>query len=101
MISRPNLALLALCAGSAIHAQQWTTNDDSRRTAPDRSASSDYGHFGGPVGALSAVGSDGFTTFGHPLFPAYSARIKETKWCDPTVKAYTGYIDIAVRTCSS
>ncbi|KAI0033637.1 serine carboxypeptidase [Vararia minispora EC-137] len=49
------------------------------------------------VGSLEAVSSDTFTTFSHPLFPAYSARIKETDFCDPTVKSYTGYIDMEAR----
>ncbi|KZV77257.1 serine carboxypeptidase [Peniophora sp. CONT] len=52
-----------------------------------------------PVGALrSSVSVDGFTTFGHPLFPRYSARIKRLEnWCDEQVGAYTGYIDIQAR----
>ncbi|VDC04910.1 unnamed protein product [Peniophora sp. CBMAI 1063] len=52
-----------------------------------------------PVGALrTAVRGDKFTTFGHPLFPGYSARIKRlNNWCDEQVGAYTGYIDVQAR----
>ena len=39
-----------------------------------------------PVGELSAVNSDQWTTLRHPLFPKYSARIKQSHFCDTTVK---------------
>ena len=39
-----------------------------------------------PVGELSALESDQWTTLRHPVFPAYSARIKQTHFCDSTVK---------------
>ncbi|VDB85108.1 unnamed protein product [Peniophora sp. CBMAI 1063] len=88
-------ALVALSTGASA-AQQWTAGDTYGWTAPDRAASSYHG-FAGPVGALSNVRGDGYTTFSHPLFPEYSARIKESRWCDSGVKTYTGYIDIAAR----
>ena len=90
------LAVFGVMAIRAAAARQWTTGDASRWTAPDHAASSYHG-FNGPIGALSNVRSDGYTTFSHPLFPEYSARIKESEWCDTTVKTYTGYIDIAAR----
>ncbi|PVF96679.1 peptidase S10 serine carboxypeptidase [Serendipita vermifera] len=36
-----------------------------------------------------------FSTLTHPEYPEHRIRIKETKgFCDPTVKAYTGFVDI-------
>ncbi|KAI0048898.1 serine carboxypeptidase [Auriscalpium vulgare] len=46
-----------------------------------------------PVGSLRNVSGDAFTTLRHPLFPAHSVRIKQSNFCDTTVKTYTGYID--------
>ena len=39
-----------------------------------------------PVGKLSAVGFDQWTTLHHPVFPGYSVRIKQSRFCDATVK---------------
>ncbi|KAI0276746.1 serine carboxypeptidase [Russula aff. rugulosa BPL654] len=50
-----------------------------------------------PVGQLSAIESDQWTILRHPVFPKYSARIKQTNFCDTTVKAYTGYIDFQAK----
>lgn len=44
---------------------------------------------------LYSLSASEFSTLTHPLYPNHHVRIKETKgFCDPTVKAYTGYIDI-------
>jgi carboxypeptidase C (cathepsin A) len=51
-----------------------------------------------PVEELSALSEAQFTTLGHPVFPNYSVRIKKSSdFCDGTVNAYTGYIDIEAR----
>ncbi|KAI0071137.1 serine carboxypeptidase [Panus rudis PR-1116 ss-1] len=51
-----------------------------------------------PMEDLSLLSSDSFTTLTHPVFPKYSVRVKKsTDFCDGTVNAYTGYIDIQVR----
>ncbi|TFK72336.1 serine carboxypeptidase [Pluteus cervinus] len=50
-----------------------------------------------PLESLSAVKELEYTTFGHPLFPRYSVRLKKTAFCDENVNAYTGYIDIQAR----
>ncbi|KAI0058953.1 serine carboxypeptidase [Artomyces pyxidatus] len=50
-----------------------------------------------PLGSLSAVGASEFTTLEHPMFPRHSVRIKQSEFCDTTVKAYTGYIDIEAK----
>ncbi|KAF7345693.1 Carboxypeptidase [Mycena venus] len=50
-----------------------------------------------PVGTLEALSETSFTTLSHPAFPHYAVRIKRTPFCDETVRAYTGYIDIAAR----
>jgi hypothetical protein len=39
-----------------------------------------------PVGDLSAVRSDKWTTLRHHVFPRYSVRIKQSHFCDTTVK---------------
>ncbi|KZT24355.1 serine carboxypeptidase [Neolentinus lepideus HHB14362 ss-1] len=49
-----------------------------------------------PVGNLNAL-TDTFTLLGHPAFPKYSVRIKQSDFCDGTVAAYTGYIDVEAR----
>ncbi|KAL0955699.1 hypothetical protein HGRIS_001920 [Hohenbuehelia grisea] len=50
-----------------------------------------------PLETLDALSDSRFTTFGHPAFPRYSVRAKKTRFCDNTVNAYTGYIDIEAR----
>ncbi|KAF9779565.1 peptidase S10 serine carboxypeptidase [Thelephora terrestris] len=37
---------------------------------------------------------DEFATLSHPKFPYHQVRIKKTGFCDPTVNAYTGYLDV-------
>ncbi|KZV59826.1 serine carboxypeptidase [Peniophora sp. CONT] len=83
-------ALLGAAGVALGSSSQWTTGDAwSAYDAPADGFSA--------VGALSSVQTESFTSFSHPLFPKYSARIKQTEWCDSTVKAYTGYIDIEAR----
>jgi len=50
-----------------------------------------------PYGSLSSLAETQYATLGHPLFPRYNVRIKKSKFCDETVNAYTGYIDIEAR----
>ncbi|KAF9516920.1 hypothetical protein BS47DRAFT_1375810 [Hydnum rufescens UP504] len=51
------------------------------------------GKLAAPISASNAADSN-FTSFEHPSFPAHTLRIKRTvDFCDPTVKAYSGYID--------
>lgn len=42
---------------------------------------------------LSSINED-YTSLYHTGFPHHSVRIKKTNFCDPTVNAYTGYIDV-------
>ncbi|TFK48028.1 serine carboxypeptidase [Heliocybe sulcata] len=49
-----------------------------------------------PFGQLNGL-SDEFTTLTHPAFPKHSVRVKKSGFCDGTVAAYTGYIDIEAR----
>ena len=67
----PLLPLAATVAGT-----QWPLTGNLRRPEV-------YEGFTA-VGALrNAVSGEGFTTFGHPLFPGYSARIRHLEhWCD-------------------
>ncbi|EMD36610.1 hypothetical protein CERSUDRAFT_124360 [Gelatoporia subvermispora B] len=46
-----------------------------------------------PLEDFSALSTDEYTTLGHPLFPSYNVRIKQSTFCDGTARAYTGYID--------
>ncbi|TRM68590.1 peptidase S10 serine carboxypeptidase [Schizophyllum amplum] len=43
---------------------------------------------------LSSLPADDFTSLSHPHFPNHGVRVKKTSFCDPTVNAYTGYLDI-------
>ncbi|KAF8879930.1 Alpha/Beta hydrolase protein [Infundibulicybe gibba] len=46
---------------------------------------------------LGSLSQSTFSTLKHPAFPHHSVRIKKTNFCDGTVGAYTGYIDIEAR----
>ncbi|KAJ6544884.1 Alpha/Beta hydrolase protein [Mycena vulgaris] len=43
---------------------------------------------------MNALLENEFTVLMHPVFQNYNVRIKKSAFCDDTVKAYTGYIDI-------
>ncbi|KAF8529285.1 peptidase S10 serine carboxypeptidase [Hysterangium stoloniferum] len=43
---------------------------------------------------ISSLPQDRFTVLTHHDFPAQQLRIKRTEFCDPTVKAWTGYVDV-------
>ncbi|KAI5118997.1 hypothetical protein M0805_004407 [Coniferiporia weirii] len=53
--------------------------------------------FPAPTQSLASVSNRTFTIAGHPSFPDYGIRIKKTRFCDGTVNAYTGYIDVGTR----
>ncbi|KAJ3850914.1 serine carboxypeptidase [Lentinula lateritia] len=53
--------------------------------------------FFAPLESLSYVQESEFSVLGHPFFPKHSVRIKKSDFCDSTVNAYTGYIDIEAR----
>jgi len=99
MFSRPLLALLALAGvvasesvqlrvqdpeTSVLRPPQTEVTNKSRLDLPfgTRPLGSEFE----PVGELKAVGSDQWTILRHPLLPKYSARIKESNFCDTTVK---------------
>ncbi|TBU41993.1 serine carboxypeptidase [Dichomitus squalens] len=50
-----------------------------------------------PLGDLSSLSSTEFTSLGHPIFPRHNVRIKQSHFCDASVRAYTGYIDVEAR----
>ncbi|KAI0354044.1 hypothetical protein OH77DRAFT_1521979 [Trametes cingulata] len=50
-----------------------------------------------PLGDLSALSPTQFTRLAHPAFPHHSVRVKESRFCDEEVRAYTGYIDVEAR----
>ncbi|EKM51716.1 uncharacterized protein PHACADRAFT_150354 [Phanerochaete carnosa HHB-10118-sp] len=50
-----------------------------------------------PFGGLEALSTAYFTVLAHPAFPHHSVRIKKSRFCDGTVDAYTGYIDVKAR----
>ncbi|KAJ7062721.1 Alpha/Beta hydrolase protein [Mycena amicta] len=37
------------------------------------------------------------TILTHPKFPKHSVRVKQSRFCDNTVRSYTGYIDVEAR----
>ncbi|KAF8599602.1 serine carboxypeptidase [Ceratobasidium sp. AG-I] len=44
---------------------------------------------------LATLSSEGFVTVGHQYFPSYQVRVKRVEdFCDTTVKAYSGYLDV-------
>ncbi|KAJ6564498.1 serine carboxypeptidase [Mycena capillaripes] len=60
-------------------------------------ARSDAAQTVAPVVTMEALSETSFTVLSHPAFPQYVVRIKRTPFCDETVRAYTGYIDVAAR----
>ncbi|KAJ7723704.1 serine carboxypeptidase [Mycena olivaceomarginata] len=50
-----------------------------------------------PMEDMNALSETTFHVLSHPVFPNYNVRIKKSSFCDNTVKAYTGYIDIEAR----
>ncbi|KAJ7496982.1 Alpha/Beta hydrolase protein [Mycena latifolia] len=50
-----------------------------------------------PLEDLHLLSETQFTSLAHPVFPHHNIRIKKTSFCDDTVQAYTGYIDIQAR----
>ena len=78
----PLLSLVCSALGT-----QWPLAKDSRQPTA-------YDGFK-PIGALRSVAqTEGFTTFGHPLFPQYSARIKRLEhWCDEQVGLVSSHVE--------
>ncbi|KAF9561528.1 serine carboxypeptidase [Agrocybe pediades] len=72
-------------ASTAVYAK-WNANEQVSFATGNR-----------PVQALASLSHTEFTTLAHPFFPNHSVRIKKSKFCDETVNAYTGYIDIEAR----
>ncbi|KAE9404338.1 serine carboxypeptidase [Gymnopus androsaceus JB14] len=66
-------------------------------TPVNASTSQANSEFFTPLETLSNVKDLEFSVLGHPFFPRHSVRIKKSNFCDPTVNAYTGYIDIQAR----
>ncbi|KAF4618822.1 hypothetical protein D9613_010084 [Agrocybe pediades] len=66
-------------------------------TATGTSKASDVQQVLIPAQKLSSLSSSYFTHFSHPAFPRHGVRVKQTSFCDGTVKAYTGYIDVESR----
>ncbi|PCH38418.1 serine carboxypeptidase [Wolfiporia cocos MD-104 SS10] len=50
-----------------------------------------------PIDDLNLLSETDFTTLQHSALPYYNVRVKKSKFCDGTVVAYTGYIDIEAR----
>lgn len=40
-----------------------------------------------PLGDLSALSTTEFTTLNHPAFPQYNVRVKQSHFCDGTVRS--------------
>lgn len=65
---------------------QWPMTNNFKAVDP-----TNYHGFAPPVHTLRQVArTDSYTTFSHPVFPGYSARIKRLEnWCDEEV----GYVN--------
>ncbi|KIP06689.1 hypothetical protein PHLGIDRAFT_128117 [Phlebiopsis gigantea 11061_1 CR5-6] len=83
--------LLGLAVSSAVGAAQQPFS-----AGANTFASYDAGLFS-PMEDLSLLSTSEFTTLNHPFFPSYNVRIKKSDFCDGTVGAFTGYIDIEAR----
>ncbi|KAJ7113152.1 serine carboxypeptidase [Mycena epipterygia] len=87
-----SLRLLAFVAillvGSPAHASQTVFSRPKGITGDQAFA---------PTGTLDILSETSFTALAHPEFPQYGVRIKKSKFCDESVNAYTGYIDIQAR----
>ncbi|KAF5332255.1 hypothetical protein D9611_008202 [Ephemerocybe angulata] len=86
-----SLHLLGLCTLSLpSFARAWSPNQAVL------GESYDAGLFT-PFEDLNALSETQFTTLKHPMFPKHGVRIKKSNFCDETVNAYTGYIDVEAR----
>ena len=77
----PRLSGLLAVVGAAVAAQHSFTVQQGVNIAADQY---DAGLFT-PLGDLSALSTDVYTTLSHPLFPNYNVRIKKSDFCDGTV----------------
>jgi len=50
-----------------------------------------------PYEDLDGLSASEYTVLHHPAFPRHNVRIKKSDFCDGSVGAYTGYIDIQAR----
>ncbi|KAJ7113114.1 serine carboxypeptidase [Mycena epipterygia] len=83
------LAFVAIfLVGSPTHASQTVFSSPNGITGDQAFA---------PTGTLDILSETSFTALAHPEFPQYGVRIKKSKFCDESVNAYTGYIDIQAR----
>lgn len=98
MFSKPlSLALLLVLVGIGAASLQHSIENfaENQVPLPRPKVSPEVDHFVDkdslqskfePVGDLSAIVSDEWTTLRHPVFPRYSVRIKQSRFCDATVK---------------
>ncbi|KAH7926024.1 alpha/beta-hydrolase [Leucogyrophana mollusca] len=96
MFSPCLLAVGLLWLGSASQSFGYTPQSNQDRHQVVESIAEHHG-WQAPVEALNTLPDAQFTTLEHPSFPAYSVRVKKSQFCDETVNAYTGYIDIEAR----
>ncbi|KAJ7039097.1 serine carboxypeptidase [Mycena alexandri] len=89
------LVILQITLAVAVLANQplYSANAASRPLSWDKY---DEGLFT-PLGNLSLLSETQFTSLKHPVYPHHGVRIKKTSFCDESVRAYTGYIDIQAR----
>ncbi|OJT13388.1 hypothetical protein TRAPUB_10154 [Trametes pubescens] len=83
------LAALAVLTCSVLASSQVPFHFDATAAAGSAAANPlPVGTFGSPGNlTLSSISSrDEYTAFAHPRFPAHRVRIKQTDFCDPTVK---------------
>lgn len=78
--------LLAVAVAAAASAAQhsFTIQQGVNPGDPFTAERYDAGLFT-PLGDLSALSTDVYTTLSHPFFPNYNVRIKKSDFCDGTV----------------
>ncbi|KIJ17963.1 hypothetical protein PAXINDRAFT_167613 [Paxillus involutus ATCC 200175] len=92
-----NLLSLAIVSSASAQAILGAKQPVTKPYAQSYAAPYDDGLFT-PVEQLSTLSVNSFTTLSHPVFPNHSVRIKKSEdFCDGTVNAYTGYIDVEAR----
>ncbi|KAE9394304.1 alpha/beta-hydrolase [Gymnopus androsaceus JB14] len=96
MFSR-SLGILALLCGAIASQVPLTPVNASAGGIWSSGTAFSNSEFFTPLETLSNVKDSEFSILGHPFFPRYSVRIKKSDFCDPTVNAYSGYIDIQAR----
>lgn len=75
-----NLASESTAVCSSVHTHKDASANSSTADPYDKGLFT-------PIETLSKLSESHFTTLEHPAFPKHSVRIKQTKFCDGTVRS--------------